>query len=202
MLKEIEREDLVKGSWDVPRTEKGVLWCDASRIAAGFLLEIGGVVAEDSAWLRKKDDASRINVAKLDAVVSWVKSVVTNERRVKTKRAVEMVVERRLGMLGDLIQEFGFKLQLIFVPSKKNKANVRKTWLKVPERLAEGVVTANYLENPDSRELLDMHHMGADRTLFLARKVIPNINREEVRYRQMPINRPCSECALSRRDLG
>ena len=26
-----------------------------------------------------------------------------------------------------------------------------------------------------------MHHMGVDRTLFLVRKVIPNINREEVR---------------------
>ena len=59
-------------------------------------------------------------------------------------------------------------------------SRVRKTWLRVPEHLAERVAAANCIENPDSRELY-MHHMGVDRTLFLARKVIPNINREEVR---------------------
>ena len=88
-------------------TEKRGVWCDASSTATGVLLEIGGVVTEDAAWLRKKDDASHINAAELDAVleginlalkwelsnvhlktdsaivVSWVKSIVTNERRVK-----------------------------------------------------------------------------------------------------------------------
>ena len=47
VLKEIDLEDLVKGSWDVPRTEKGVMWRDASSIATGVMLEIGGVVAEE-----------------------------------------------------------------------------------------------------------------------------------------------------------
>ena len=58
---------------------------------------------------------------------------------------------------------------------------VGETWLRVLEHLAEGVAAANYLENLDSRELHDMHHLGVDRTLFLARKVIPNINREKIR---------------------
>ena len=79
------------------------------------------------------------------------------------------------------------------MPSEKNKADVltkvRKTWLRVPELLAEGVAAVNYLENPDSRELHDMHHMGVDRTLFLERKVIPNIDRE---VRQ--IVRTCDRC--------
>ncbi len=36
-----------------------------------------------------------------------------------------------------------------------------------------------------------MHHMGVDRTLFfLARKVIPNINRDEIRE----IVRTCNRC--------
>ena len=179
------------------------------------------MVAEDAAWLQKKDDASHINVAELDAVlkgvnlalkwelrdvhlktdsstvVSWVKLVVTNERKVKTKGAAEMLVKQRLGLLEDLIQEFGLKLRLSFVFSEKNKADilirVRKTWLRVSEHLVEGVAAANYLENPDSSELHDMHHMGVDRMLFLARKVIPNINKKRGKtdsqdMRQMPIN--------------
>ena len=125
-------------------------------------------------------------------MVSWVKSIVTNKRRVKTKGAAERLVKWRLGKLGDLIQEFRLKLQLSFVPSEKNKADVltrvRKTWLRVPERLVEGVVAANYSENLDSSELHDMHHMGVNRTLFLARKVIPNNNREEVRQPGHVIN--------------
>ena len=177
----------------LPRTEKGVVWCDASITATGVLLEIGGVAAEDAVLLWKKDDASHINIAELDAVlkgvnlslkwelgnvhlrtdsatvVSWVKSVVNNERRVKTKGAAEMLVKQILGMLGNLIQEFGLKLQLNFMPSDKNKADVltrvRKTWPRVPEHLAEGVAAANYFENPDSREQLDMHHMGVDKML-------------------------------------
>ena len=127
-------------------------------------------------------------------VVSWVKSVVTNERRVETKGAAEMLVKRRLGMLGDLIQEFGLNLQLSFVPSEKNKVDVltrvMKTWLRVPEYLADGVAVENYLENLDSEELHDMHHMGVDITLFLARKVIPNIIRKVVRQ----IIRTCDRC--------
>ena len=35
-----------------------------------------------------------------------------------------------------------------------------------------------------------MHHMGMDRILFLARKVIPNIHREEIRQ----IIRTCDRC--------
>ena len=54
----------------------------------------------------------------------------------------------------------------------------------------EGVAAANYLENPDSGELHYMHHMGVDRTVFLARKLIPNVNREEVRQ----IVRTCDRC--------
>ena len=145
--KEVEREDPVKGSWDVPRIEKGMVWCDASSIETGGLIEIG-MMTENSAWLQKKDDASHVNVAELDSVlkgvnqslkwelrdehlktdsvmvVSWIKSVVTNEKRVKTKGAAEMLVKRRLGILGDLIQEFGLKFQLSFMSFEKNKVGV------------------------------------------------------------------------------
>ena len=56
----------------MPKDSAGVVWCDASNIATGVLLEIGGVVAEGAAWLRKKDNYSHINIAELEAVVKGV----------------------------------------------------------------------------------------------------------------------------------
>ena len=52
VIARVEREDSVQGQWLVPKGSVGVVWCDASSIATGVLLEIGGVVAEDTAWLR------------------------------------------------------------------------------------------------------------------------------------------------------
>ena len=34
--------------------------------------EIGGIVAEDGTWMRKKDDYNHINVAELEAVLKGV----------------------------------------------------------------------------------------------------------------------------------
>ena len=86
-------------------------------------LEIDNVEVEDAAWLRKKDDFGHINVAELDAVLKgvnlalkwgvqeieirtgsatvcgWKKSIVTAEKRVRTKGASEMIVKRWLGMI-------------------------------------------------------------------------------------------------------
>ena len=69
VIARVEREDPVRGQWLVPKGSAGVVWCDASIIATGVLLEIGGVVAEDAAWLRKKDKYGHINIAELEAVV-------------------------------------------------------------------------------------------------------------------------------------
>ena len=60
----------VRPSWwymGVPAVETGTVWCDASSLATGVVLEIDGSVVEDAAWLRKKHDAAHINVAELDA---------------------------------------------------------------------------------------------------------------------------------------
>ena len=56
----------------MPKIEKGVVWCDTSSIATVVLLELGGVVVEDAARLRKKDDAGHINVAELDVVLKEI----------------------------------------------------------------------------------------------------------------------------------
>ena len=68
MLDRVKRDDPVKGSWAVPKTSSGLIWCDASSIAMGVLVERDNMVVEDAAWLRKKTDFNHINVAKLEAV--------------------------------------------------------------------------------------------------------------------------------------
>ena len=96
------RKDLVKGEWNIRKSQKGVIWCDASSLALEAFLEIG-VTAEDAAWLWKMDDSAHINVAELNVttkdinlalkwglqvveirmnsatVASWIKSGVSGE---------------------------------------------------------------------------------------------------------------------------
>ncbi|XP_076031925.1 uncharacterized protein LOC143019828 [Oratosquilla oratoria] len=159
--------------WNAHAGSQGAVWCDASSIATGAVLEIGGVVVEDGAWQRKKDDYHHINMSELDAVIKginlalkwglreieirtdsatvagWMNSVLTAEKRVRTKGAAEILVKRRLGILRELIDE-SFR----------------------------------------AKELHKTHHLGVDRSLFLARKVDPNISKEEVRHAV----RACARC--------
>lgn len=68
----VSHDDPVRGKWYAPKSEKGVVWCDASSIATGVMLEMGDAVVEDGAWLRKKEDYNHINVAELDAVLKGI----------------------------------------------------------------------------------------------------------------------------------
>lgn len=62
----------MKRSWGVPKTDRGIIWCDASSIATGVVLQKGDIVVADAACLRKKDDCGHINVAELDAALKGV----------------------------------------------------------------------------------------------------------------------------------
>ena len=65
VIAEVRKEDQVKGEWYISRNQKGVIWCNASSLELGALLELG-VTAEDAAWLQKKGDSSHINVVEFD----------------------------------------------------------------------------------------------------------------------------------------
>ena len=56
-------------------------------------------------------------------VLSWVTSTVEESGRIRTKEAGEMIVKRRLGILGELISEFKLQIKAMFVPSERNKAD-------------------------------------------------------------------------------
>ena len=66
-------------------------------------------------------------------VYGWVKVTLTEEKRIRTKGAAEMIVRRRLGVLRNLIDEFSLKVDITLVPTLKNKADeltrVSKKWL-------------------------------------------------------------------------
>ncbi|XP_076044780.1 uncharacterized protein LOC143027382 [Oratosquilla oratoria] len=105
------------------------------------------------------------------------------EKRVRTKGVAEILV--KLGILRELIGEFGMKMMVTEVPSGMNKADaltrMKKSWLKVPEQHDEEkfeVCAEGFLSK---KELHGAHHLGVGRSMFLARKVDPNISREEVR---------------------
>ena len=206
----------MKGIWHVHRSNHGVIWCDASSLALGVLLEMNGVAVEDAAWLRKKEDFNHINVAELEAVlkginlalkwglkdvelktdsptvVGWVKTVISNDKRVRTKGASEMVIKRRLGLLRDLLNEFDVTLHATFVSTHTNKADgltrVCKEWLKFEKDAQNGFNIG--CSSLDIAEVHNKHHMGVDRTLYIARKIDPMITKVEVKK---VVNR-CERC--------
>ena len=200
VITEVKKRDPVKGEWHIRRSKEGVIWCDASSLALGAILKIGGVTAEDAAWLWKKNDNAHINVAGLDAtmkgvnlalkwglqavkiradsatVALWIKSEVSGDKRIKTKEATEMLIKHQLGALGDLIREFGLKITVTLVQSQKNMlTRVKKVWLQEKKDWA-----LLCCEGEDLKDLHNRHHSGKERTLYLARKVKPNIAMEAV----------------------
>ena len=210
IVKEVQKSDPVKGKWGVPLSCAGVVWCDASDLALGVVVEIGGVIVEDSSWLRKKDDYNHINVAELEAVLkginlcsswdlkditvmtdsatvcSWIKLTLSEEKKVKTKGAAEILVKRRLGILKSLIEELGLSVNVKLVKSGENKADeltrIRKQWLTSDE------VAGAALE--DVERLHTDHHMGVERTWYLAKKIDGTVDKETVKK----VVRQCQQC--------
>ena len=67
-----EQGDPALGSWSVDCKQPAILWADASNLAIGVALEIGGEIVEDAASLRKTDDNAHINMSELDAAIRGV----------------------------------------------------------------------------------------------------------------------------------
>ena len=55
IVKEVRKNDPVKGVWRVPKSDSGTVWCGASNLAMWVVLEIGGTEVEDASWMRKKE---------------------------------------------------------------------------------------------------------------------------------------------------
>jgi hypothetical protein len=191
----LAKRDPVCGVWSVPCTEEGVIWCDASSLAVGVIVEIGGVMVEDGCWLRK-DDGNHINVAELEAVVrglscgikwelksmkvmtdsatvyGWVKSVIKDSKRPKVGGLGELLTRRRLSMIAELIELYDLHVEVVLVKSEANLADaltrVPKKWLKpLAQVVSVGCVGGYSIEAV--RDLHDTNHLGVERTFYLSR---------------------------------
>lgn len=113
----VKKDDQVKGCWHVQEGKRRIVWWDVSDLALRVVLEMNNGVVEDVAWLRKKDDYKHINVAELEAVLKginlalkwglqaielrtdsatvngWMRSIIREDKRVRTKGAADMIVK-------------------------------------------------------------------------------------------------------------
>ena len=212
VVSEVQKVDPVKGYWRVPKAEKGIVWTDASDIATGVVLDIDGVTAEDGTWLRRADDYNHINVAELEAVMKginmcvhwglteiqvntdsatvegWLNITMTGERRVRTKGAAEILIKRRLGAFKSLVEEMGLTVKVKLVKSSENKADamtrVWKKWLVKKEKDVAG------MSIEEVKRMHDLHHMGVERSWFLAKRVEPSLQKEVIKK----VVRQCEQC--------
>ena len=124
------------------------MWCDASDLAIGVVLEIDGRTAEDAAWLRKKHDHSHINLAEIDAAVrglalairwklkfitlmmdsvavkKWLNTAIEDERPLRSRALAEMLIKRRIGVFKETMEAYDATVDIQLVPSHVNKADV------------------------------------------------------------------------------
>eukprot|EP00117_Sycon_ciliatum_P011312 scpid18689/ scgid1770/ Gag-Pol polyprotein; Matrix protein p10; p20; Capsid protein p25; Nucleocapsid protein p14; Protease p15; Reverse transcriptase/ribonuclease H p90; Integrase p46 len=144
----LDKADPATGKWAVNVEARDcTVWCDASDVAYGALLECDGAVVEDRSWLRPASDRRHINVAELNAVLrgltlatdyrvktatvvtdsktvyGWLSARLGNIHRVKTNSLFDVVVERRLQAVEDIVAETGMQVHLRWVPSAENKAD-------------------------------------------------------------------------------
>ncbi|GFO06854.1 Gag-pro-pol polyprotein [Plakobranchus ocellatus] len=161
VVEQVQKEAPVRGKWNVPSEAKGVVWRDASNLALGVVIDIGGVTAEDATWLRKKDDYNHINVAELESalkgmnlgvqwglkqivlmsdsevVCGWLKATLSEERKIRTKGAAEMLIKRRLADLRSLHEQHHFGVERTWYLAKQVDAAVSKKEVKKVVRECE-----------------------------------------------------------------
>ncbi|KAG1664598.1 N-acetylglucosamine-6-sulfatase [Nymphon striatum] len=131
-------------------------------------------------------------------VISWMDNTVEGHRRVRTKGASEMLIKRRLGVIRDTITEFGLTVTVRFVSTTENKADrmtrVPKKWLGHRDTGEEGADVSAALATGESVEDAIWaahlpHHLGVDRTLYLARQIRSNLTREQVKRELTPMKK-------------
>jgi transposase InsO family protein len=225
----LSTDDPVGGMWKVRKDGECRLWCDASSLGLGACLEVDDRIVEDASWLRPKHDVSHINVAELEAVVkgvslavdwgfksfelcvdsasvfAWLKSIVTGDKKIRTRGLGELLVRRRLFLLREVIDEWELNISPRLVKSVENKADrltrVPKSWLSPAFSVAAVGDAGEVSSSPQPEEVSpseriskvhDVTHFGVDRTLSLVRMRFPehHFTKKEVRS----VIRKCARC--------
>ena len=107
----------------------------------------------------------------------------------RTKGAAEMLVKRRLGIFKNLVEELGLQVTVRLVKSEVNKADaltrIRKRWL-----MSEQGVGCVGMNQKQLQEMHREHHMGVERTWFLAKKFDESVGKGAVKE----VVRKCQQC--------
>ena len=134
------------------------IWADAPDISIGVAIEVDGSIFEDCSWLRPYDDKRHINIVELEAairgltlavdwqvkrvrlmtdsktVTSWLREVIGNVRRTRTKGLHEVLVQRGLQIVADLVDTTGLVVSVEWVLTAENRADsltrVPVAWVK------------------------------------------------------------------------
>ena len=92
------------------------------------------------------------------AVHAWIGSIVTGDRRIRTKCLGEALVRRWLSILSDFINEYDIRLSVTLVPSHCNKAEVLtrvpQQWLRKAECFA---ALTNAVTREETRQAISLH---------------------------------------------
>ena len=211
--------DPVGGKWAVPKNDKARIWCDASSIAIGAVVEVGGRIIEDACWLRKEHDPLHINVAELESVIkglslvmewgfkdinictdsssvyAWVSSILTRDKPIRVSGLSSVLIKRRAELIKSFVDELGLHLTISQVRSEENKADeltrVPQNWLKIKNSCA---VSSFAIDDGEAiRKSHDLHHMGAEKTLYFFKRQNPGVEVSLEKVRDAI--RVCEKCA-------
>ena len=119
-------------------------------------------------------------------VRNWIGNSMSEEKRLMTKGAAEMIIKRILGTLKSVLEEFQVDCNVHLIASDKNKAD--KRWLVMNNAVGDNVCYGAV----SVKEVHDAHHFGVDRTLFLPRQLARNVSREIVDR----VVRQCDRCQM------
>ena len=168
---QFDHGDPVRGVWRADVTAPVVVWCDASDLALAAAVEIDGAIVEDGTWMRAVGESRHINIAELDAalkglklavawkatdvvlktdsktVAAWLDQVFQNVQRIKTKGLNDVLIQRRLQVVADLIDSANLHARVEWVPSAENRADaltrVPGTWTAYAKTLIDRAATSN-----------------------------------------------------------
>ena len=123
-------------------------------------------------------------------VVSWLSSAITCQERVKSKSAAALLIKRRLATMREMIDEFQLKITVKFVSTAENLADVLtrvpKRWLgREAESDEEEPMVCALAVGKTKKDAVWAahlpHHLGVDRTTYLARQIRGDVTKVQVR---------------------
>ena len=217
IIHRVQDSDPVGGVWQVKQRQECEVWCDASSLALGVVVEVNGKCIEDGAWLRKVDDGAHINLAELDAVVrgvnlalkwkfekmtlytdsatvfGWLTSVLYNSHKPRIYGLSEMLVKRRLQLVREIQEECGIRIEVILVRSSENKAD-KMTRVQFSRNNNHGKKINNEIVCFGSfasvKDIHEKHHFGAHKTLHACLELGFDVDIDQVR----DIIQSCERC--------